>query len=221
MHFNLLCFSQRMIFFPSTTMKKTSGIGRIVSERNIFIKKMPKLRGGRRHLLEGKDRNAKKREPEKKKATRSFTGGCRRSTKSIWDVEPGKRRRLGRLGSAGTRRAVPRPSRGAPQQAAPSWATATSPGRRREAPWRRCWTWCCTAWTGKTCRRSGKCSASSRRCGTRTSLLSAARLGWRRRTASGSWVQSRLCHRSSTAWPRVWRINSLDLLCWFYFNCFL
>lgn len=83
LHFNFLCFSQRTIFFPSTTMKKTSGIGQIVSGRNISVKKMLKLRDGRRHLLDGRDRNAKKREPKKKKATRSSTGGCRRSTKSI------------------------------------------------------------------------------------------------------------------------------------------
>lgn len=72
-----------MTFFPSMTMKKTLGIGRIVSERNILLKSTQKLRDGRRPLLDGKARKANGSETEKKHTTRSCSRGCRRSTKSI------------------------------------------------------------------------------------------------------------------------------------------
>lgn len=128
--------------------------------------------------------------------------------KSIWNVEHGKRRRPGGRRSAGMRRAVPRPSMQAPQQAAPGWATVTSPGQHQRAASRRCWMLCCTAWTERTSRLSVKCCGSSKRCGIRTSLLRDARLGWRRKISNGSWIRSQLCLRGSTAWPRVWGTNS-------------
>lgn len=59
-----LAFSQQMIFFPSMMMRKTLGIGQIVSDGNTLIKSMQKLRDWQHRLLDGKDRRANKRETE-------------------------------------------------------------------------------------------------------------------------------------------------------------
>lgn len=72
-----------MIIFASMKMRKTLGIGQMLSEGSIIVKSMPKLKDWQRLVPGGKGRKANKRETEKKKATRSCTRGCRRSTKSI------------------------------------------------------------------------------------------------------------------------------------------
>lgn len=60
-------------------MRKTLGIGQIVSEENTLINSVLKLRDGQHFLLEENKRKANKRETEEKKISRS----CRKSMKSI------------------------------------------------------------------------------------------------------------------------------------------
>lgn len=189
------------------TTTRTTGTGLIVLEDSISIKNTPTLRDWPRRLLDGRERRANQRESRKSKATRSCMRGCRGNMRSIWHEQRVKRKRLGRVRSAGTRRGAPLLFMVALPLAAQSWATVTSPGQRLEVQCRRWWTWCCTVWTERTWRCSGKCSGSSRRCGTLINLPSAVKLGWRRRTSSGSWIQSQLCHRSSTDWPTVWGLK--------------
>lgn len=166
-----------MIFFPLMMTRKTLGTGLIVSEKSISIKSTQKLNDWQRHLLGGKRRRVNKRESEKSKATRSCMKGCRGSMRSIWHEQHVKRKRLGRVRSAGTMKGARLLSKVALQKAAQSWATATSPGRPSRGQCRRWWTWCCMAWTERTCRCFVKCSASSKRCGTQINLLSDVKLG--------------------------------------------
>lgn len=104
---NLATFvSQQMIFFLLMMTRKTLGIGLIVSEKNILIKSMPKLRDWQRRLLDGKEGKANEKESRKIKATRSFMQDCRGSMKSIWHEQHVKKKRPSRPRSAGTRRGV-------------------------------------------------------------------------------------------------------------------
>lgn len=132
--------SQLMIFFLLMTTRKTLGTGPIALEGSTSIKSTPKLRDWRRRLLGGKEGRVDKSERRKSKATRSCARGCRGSMKSIWHERRVKRKRLGRGRSAGTRRGARLPFMVAPQLAAQSWDTATSPGRLHEAQCRRWWT---------------------------------------------------------------------------------
>lgn len=164
-----------MITYPLMTTRRTLGTGPIVSEESTLTKSMQRLRDWQRHPPAG--RGGRRKGSRSSRATRSCWRSCRRSIKSICLERCVKRRRPGRGRNAGTRRAVLPPSRPAPRPAAQSWATGTSPGRLLRAPCRRWWTWCCTAWTGRTCRPLRKRSGSSRRCGIPISSPSAVKLG--------------------------------------------
>lgn len=169
--------SQRMTTFLLMRRRRTLRTGRIASEESILLKNTPKLRDWPRHLLGGRKGKAKRRETKRSRATRSCTTGCEENMRSICCEQHAKKKRPGRRRSAGTRRDVQLLLPAAPQLEAQSWATATSPGRLQEAQCRRCWTWCCTVWTGKTCRRFVKCYGSNRRCGTLISSLSDVKPG--------------------------------------------
>lgn len=203
----VLLVSQMMIFFLLMTMRKTLGTGLIVLEKNISIKSMRKPRDLQQHLLGGKRKRVNKRESRKRKAIKSCMKSCRGSTKSIWLEQHVKRKRLGRARSAGMMRGAQPLSVAALQLTTQSWATVTFPGQLQGGPCRRWWTWCCTVWTERTYQRFVKCSGSSKLCGIPTNLLRDAKPGWRRRTSRGSWIQSQLCHRSSTDWLRVWGLK--------------
>lgn len=200
--------SQLMIFFPLMTTRKTMGTGWIASGKNTMIKNSPRPRDLRHRLLGGKEAKVKKK--KKSEAARSCIRSCRRSTRSIWLEQLAKRRRLDAARSGSTMRGARLPSRVAPRQRARSWASATSPGPLREVRSRRWSRWCCTVWTERTCPRFVKRFESSKHCGIRISSLRGVKLGWRRKTNGGSWIQSQLCHRSSTDWLRVWRLENLS-----------
>lgn len=204
-----------MTFFPLMMTRKTLGTGLIASGRNTMIKNTPRPRDSRPHLLGGKEARVNERWRKKSEAARSCTKGCRRSTKNIWLVQLAKRRRLSVARSGSTMRGARRPFRVAPRQAARSWASVTSPGRLREVRSRRWSRSCCMVWTERTYRRFAKRFESSKRYGTPINSRSDVKLDWRRRTNRRSWIQSPLCHRSSTDWLRVWRLeyHTMNVIC--------
>lgn len=207
--------SQLMTFFPLMMTRKTLGTGLIASGRNTMIKNTPRPRDSQPHLLGGKEARVNERKRKKSEAAGSCTKGCRRSTRNIWLVQLAKRRRLGVARSSSMMKGARRPFRVAPRQAAQSWASMTSPGRLREARSRRWSRSCCMVWTERTYRRFVKRFESSKRCGTPINSLSDVKLDWRRRTNRRSWIQSPLCHRSSTDWLRVWRLenHTMNIIC--------
>lgn len=170
-------FSQLMIIFLSMTTRKTSGTGPIGSEENILIKSMLKLRDWQRRLLDTREGKANRRESRRSRATRNCMRGCRGSMKSIWHERRVKKKKPGRRRSAGTSRGVRPLFTLALPLAARSWATTTSPGLLHGAQCRKCWKWCCTVSTERTCKPFVKCSGSSKRCGTQINLLRDVKLG--------------------------------------------
>lgn len=129
--------SQPTIILLLMTMMQTSGTGLIASEESISIKSTPKLRDWLRRPLGGKEGRANRRGSRKSKATESSMRGCRGSTKSIWHERRVKKKRLGWVRSAGTRKAALLLLTPAHRLAAQSWATTTSPGQLHEERCRR------------------------------------------------------------------------------------
>lgn len=146
-----------MTFCPLTTTTRTLPTGRNASEESTLQRSTPTLRDWLLRLLGGKKGKAKRSERKRSRATRSCLIGCKKSTRSICHEQRAKRRRPARPRSGAMMRDALLRSRAAPRPEVQSWATATFPGLLREAQCRRCWTWCCTVRTARTCRRSVNC----------------------------------------------------------------
>lgn len=101
------CFLSQLIIICQLMMtRKTLGTGLNVSEENTLIKNMLKLKDSQGPLLVGKN-GAKNKREKRRKAIKSCTKGCRRSTRSTWLELHVKRKRRDRERSVGTRRGAP------------------------------------------------------------------------------------------------------------------
>lgn len=156
--------------------RKTLGTGLIVSEENTLIKNMLKLKDSQGHLLVGKN-GAKNKREKTRKAIKSCTKGCRRSTRSTWLEPHVKRKRLDRERSVGMRRGVPLRLTALLRPASQNWATVTSLGQLQEGRSRRWWTWCCMVWTERMWQPFVKRCGSNKLCGIQINLLSDVKPG--------------------------------------------
>lgn len=203
--------------------RRTLQTGQNASEESTLQRSTLMLRDRALHLLGGRKVKVNMSERRRSRATRRCLTGCKENMRNICLEQHAKRRRPARPRSDVMRRDVQRLSIVAPQPKVQSWATATSPGLRREAQCKRCWRWCYTAWIARTCQRSVNCWRSNKPCGILTSLPSGVELDWRRRTSKGSWIQSRRCHKPSMVLPRVWGVSkfmNLFILVFTAVSCF-